>query len=106
VIPHGLFIAKLQAYGFSLLSCEMLLSYLNNRKQRVKLGDVYSDWVSPKKGVPQGSILGPLIFNIYMNDFFNVTLKSQRGRPRHFNQFRFQFLQSHTVSTAYRNIMS
>jgi len=77
VIPHGLFIAKLEAYGFSLLSCELLLSYLKNRKQRVKLGDVYSEWVSPNKGVPQGSILGPLIFNIYMNDFFNVTLKSQ-----------------------------
>lgn len=77
VIPHGLLIAKVKAYGFSLHSCEMLLSYLKNRKQRVKIGDMCSVWVTPCKGVPQGSILGPLIFNIFMNDFFDISLKSQ-----------------------------
>ena len=48
----------------------MIASYLYKRKQRVKIGSLKSDLKEISKGVPQGSILGPLIFNILMNDIF------------------------------------
>ena len=54
------------------LDCWRLIiaSYLYQRKQRVKIGNIRSSWNETNKSVPQGSILGPLIFNIFMNDLF------------------------------------
>ena len=67
-LPHELLIAKLDAYGFDKSSLKLIHSYLSNRKQRVKINDRYSSWVDILFGVPQGSILGPLSFNIFICD--------------------------------------
>ena len=69
-LPHYLTICELHAYGFSRDACKLIASYLYKRKQSVKIGEVKSDWKEMYKGVTQGSILGPLIFNIFMNDLF------------------------------------
>ena len=67
-MPHDLLIAKFLAYGLNQNSASLLGDYLSNRKQMVKINQITSEWSTIKKGVPQGSILGPLLFNIFLND--------------------------------------
>ena len=69
-LNHNLLIAKLEAYGFSRLSLALISSYLTGRKQRTKVNNSLSEWADISSGIPQGSILGPLLFNIYINDIF------------------------------------
>ena len=69
-LNHGLLLAKLNAYGFSLLALRMIQSYLSNRKQRTKINSDFSSWEEILFEVPQGSILGPLLFNIFLCDLF------------------------------------
>ena len=69
-IPHDLIIAKLAAYGFKRETLRLIYSYLKGRKQCVKINNTYSDYNEIISGVPQGSILGPVFFNLSINDLF------------------------------------
>ena len=69
-ICHDFHTAKLNAYGLSLPACNLITDYLQNRNQRTKIGSIYSDWGDIISGVPQGSTLGPLLFNIFLCDLF------------------------------------
>ena len=72
-IIHDLLIAKLGAYGFDTESLKLIRSYLTNCFQRMKVDASFSSWSKLFSGVPQGSILGPLLFNIYSNNLFYLT---------------------------------
>ena len=71
-LPHDLIVAKLNAYGFSLPALNLIQNYLVNRKQTTKINDSYSPWSDILFAVPQGSILGPLLFNIFLSDLFLI----------------------------------
>ena len=65
-IDHELLIAKLHAYGFDYDALKFIYSYFKGRKQRTKINSSYSSFAEILFGVPQGSILGPLLFNAYI----------------------------------------
>ena len=67
-IPHDLLIAKLSAYGFDENSLVYIYSYLKRREQCVRINNTYSSFQTILSGVPQGSVLGPILFNFYIND--------------------------------------
>ena len=69
-ICHDLLIAKLNGYGLSLPALKLITDYLQNQKQRTKIRSIYSDWEDIISGVPQSSILRPLLFNIFLCDLF------------------------------------
>ena len=71
-LDHELLIAKLNAYGFSLTALKLVHNYLSNRKQRTKINSLYNSLLKIIFGVPQGSILGPLLFIIFLIDLFFI----------------------------------
>ena len=93
-IPHDLLIAKLHAYGFSLKTVTFIYSYLKRRKQKVKVNNVLSDFLTLLSGVPQGSILGPILFNIFLNDLLSTLKLSDL----------FNFADDNTISATADNI--
>jgi hypothetical protein len=68
VLSHDILLQKLEIYRFNDLSLRWFSSYLSDRQQSVKISDVMSSFSCIKHGVPQGSILGPLMFILYVND--------------------------------------
>ena len=70
-LPHDILIVKIHAYGFEMSTLKLIYSYLIDRTQTVKVKGERSTERQIKSGVPQGSLLRVLFFNIYLNDIFD-----------------------------------
>ena len=81
-IQHDLLIVKLHPYGFSFETLTFINSYLRNCKQCVKINNICSDFLKNFSGVPQGSILGPILFDIFLRPILDAVLC--RGVPEFF----------------------
>ena len=72
-VDHNILINKLEHYGIRGLAFSWIQSYLTNRTQYVSINDTISTCINVKCDVPQGSILGPILFIMYVNDMHTVS---------------------------------
>ena len=105
-ISHDLLIAKLNAFGFSYMSLCLIFGYLSGRKQRIRVNESFSTFLEILFDVPQGSILCPLLFNIYIYDlFFSEVFQmvnfADDCPPYEFNKSINQVIQNLETQTAY-----
>ena len=74
-LPHDIIIAKLNTYGFDMKALNFIYDFLRDRNQKTKIDNAYSSWQNILYGAPQGSILGPLLFNIELCDLIFILCK-------------------------------
>ena len=77
-VPHKRLLSKLKGYGIKGKIYDWIKDFLSNRKQRVVVNGKFSHWIHVKSGIPQGSVLRPILFLIFMNylpDVLNCCLK-------------------------------
>ena len=67
-LPRNLLLEKLSAYGFDESAITLIANYLSSTYQRVKTGSTFSSYLEILRGIPQGSVLGPILFNLFLND--------------------------------------
>ena len=76
-VPHNILLKKLSLYGIQNKNLDWIRNYLNNRKQKTNFSNVFSNLADITVGVPQGSVLGLLLFLVYINDLCDVLIKSK-----------------------------
>ena len=69
MLPHSLYIQKLAKYVADDNTVSLNKDYLRDRNQRVKLAGTFTPWLPVNRGIPKGSILGPLLFNIFIERY-------------------------------------
>ena len=98
---HKGLIYRLRQYGFSGNLLALLIDFLSNTKQRVVSNGQHSPWADIKAGAPQGSILGPLLFLVYINNL----MENLHSNPKLFadDTFSFFFVAEEALSNSYLN---
>ena len=84
-LNHDILLGKLKLYGLGTDAIDWIKDYLGSRAQYVKIGNAKSRWRSLKYGVPQGSVLGPLLYSVYVNDMSEAVRKDDCQDAAHLN---------------------